>query len=156
MKTVSKLAIGAFLSLLVGACAEDLQAPADRSDVPGEGAEVLTLAPDPGATPVTDADSRTRHTEDAPIAGVVADHCTGFCVSVRNGTSKYMWMAGNVGWRLIPPGQWSDDAYPEMEDVDKIEVPGGCNITYQLHTYHQYEEIRIHGFSPYVFIVGSC
>ncbi|MDN3354397.1 hypothetical protein [Actinomadura sp. DC4] len=83
-----------------------------------------------------------------------ADHCTVFCVSVYNGTSKGIWMRGNVGQRWIPPKTWSDDAYPELKDVDELDVPYGCDLTYQGTRYHYGQTIRIHGYSPYVWIVG--
>ncbi|MCO6006851.1 hypothetical protein NE236_17840 [Actinoallomurus purpureus] len=88
-------------------------------------------------------------------ATTMADHCTGFCVSVYNGTSKGIWMRGNVGQRWVPPHTWSDKAHPEMKDVDELDVPYGCDLTYQGKRYRYGQTIRIHGWSPYVWIYGA-
>jgi hypothetical protein len=87
-------------------------------------------------------------------ATTMADHCTGFCVAVYNGTSKGIWMRGDVGQRWVGPHTWSNQAHPEMKDVDWVEVPYGCDITYQGTRYHYGQSIRIHGWSPYVWIYG--
>lgn len=83
------------------------------------------------------------------------DSCTGFCVDVRNGLNRSVWMKGTPGWFLIPSGQWSDDATNgTLQDVDWIEVPGGCSIFFRGTTYRQYEQIRIRGTQPYIWLVG--
>ena len=164
MKT-NLLAAAAFLTLglALPACAtdggEDPAAPEDpaASDVTPatEVPDVALLQIQPeGAAPGANAAKAEAIVDRAAM--VVPDHCTLFCTSVYNGTNRSMWMNGNPGWYYIPSHQWSDDAAPALKDVDNIEVPGGCQITFRLHTYHQYETIRVHGWSPYVGLYGSC
>jgi hypothetical protein len=172
MKT-NLLAAAAFLTLglALPACAtdggEDPAAPEDpaASDVTPatEVPDVALLQIQPeGAAPGANAAKAEAIVDRAVLAAraaaamVVPDHCTLFCTSVYNGTNRSMWMNGNPGWYYIPSHQWSDDAAPALKDVDNIEVPGGCQITFRLHTYHQYETIRVHGWSPYVWLYGSC
>lgn len=157
----------ACLALSVTACATDdgTEAPA-TGDTPATVATpadevpdvaMLELAPEGAAPSAEKATVVDREILAAKAAAmVVADHCTLFCTSVYNGTNRSMWMNGNPGWYYIPSHRWSDEAAPALKDVDNIEVPGGCQITFRLHTYHQYETIRVHGWSPYVWLFGSC
>jgi hypothetical protein len=79
---------------------------------------------------------------------------TGSGVSVYNGGSEGIWVRGNLGQRWVPPHAWSHDAHPDLEVVDELDVPYGCDLTYQGHTYHYGDTIRLRG-RRYAWIYGE-
>ncbi|WP_020495832.1 hypothetical protein [Sciscionella marina] len=84
------------------------------------------------------------------------DHCTGFCTNVHNGLRHSVKMWGNDGTIWVPPGKWSSDVKKGFDDVDWIKTPKHCTVTFRGKTYHSGQHIRVHGWSPWVWMAGSC
>ncbi|WP_306190792.1 hypothetical protein [Streptomyces sp. MK5] len=91
-----------------------------------------------------------------PVSVHKSDHCTVWCVSLYNGTSRSLKMGGDPGSAWVSPGRWSDGERPWLRDVDRVSVPRGCTVWFRGSSYHGPTTMRVHGWTPYVWLHGSC
>ena len=155
-RTALVLVAAAALALgTVGLPAQAAEVSAD----PGPASTAQPSAASPHAVAVTDYATATRYSattvQPAKLTRAL-DHCTGFCTSIYNGLSRSVYMGGNDAADWVPSGAWSDEAVSGLADVDWLFVPDGCDLYFRGKHYNSGDFVRIHGWSPYVWLIGTC